>query len=303
MVIQPVHQILFRQFGCEDKVNDQIYHRMKHCDLCPHQCGVDRLSGETGICGVTSEPRIYQHFVHLGEELCLIPAFIVNFAGCNLNCPDCAERHRWSLPSLKTGDPDAYAQKLAAYWKKHGFPKSLEWIGGEPSVNLDFVLKNSVKLKTLLQDECPEIYLNTNVYFSNDLIVWMKKIVDGFVFDLKCFPGCSKILVGYQNYFEVVTKNIQSIYEQWPADKLILRHLMLPGHFECCTKPVIQWCRQYVPDLTFNLMTTFHSMEGHTPEILSQKERESGIQYLTHSGLKHVLMDGEQVFSNATEQL
>ena len=272
---------------------------MKHCDLCPHQCGVDRLSGETGICGVTSVPRIYQHFVHLGEELCLIPAFIVNFAGCNLNCPNCAEKHRWSLTPLKIGDD--YAQRLSAYWKKHGFPKTLEWIGGEPSVNLYFVLKSSIELKSLLQNDCPEIYLNTNVFFSYDLISLMKDRMDGFVFDLKCFPDCSENQVGHQNYFEVVSKNIQSIYEQWPAEKLILRHLMIPGHLECCTKPIIQWCRQYVPNLIFNLMTTFHSMDGTEPEILSTIERNEGILYLKKCGLKHFLIDGEQVFCDTAE--
>lgn len=273
----------------------QVYQRLEHCDLCPHGCGVNRLAGETGICGATAIPKIYQHFIHLGEEISLVPAFIINFAGCNLKCPDCAERHRWNLPALKTGKPEIYAQKLAAYWEKTGFPKSIEWIGGEPSIHLYEVLKVSAELKNILQNVTPTIYLNTNVYFSNDLIPSMKNIIDGFVFDFKCLQSCAESLVGSHDYLDVVTDNILSIYHQWPAQNLVLRHLMIPGHFKCCTQQIIQWCRQNVPELTFNLMTVFHSMNGHQPEVLSEDERDTGIFCLKQSGLKHILIDGEQI--------
>ena len=274
---------------------EAIRQRMAHCDLCAHRCGADRTNGQTGICGATCLPSVYQHFIHLGEEIQLVPAFVVNFAGCNLHCPDCAERHRWTQNPLKIGSAPHYARAMAAYWNKSGLPKSLEWIGGEPSIHLDYVLEASIELKNGLGSNCPDIYLNTNVYFNDDLISYMKNILDGFVFDLKCIKPCELILTGFDNYTNVVTRNIQKIYEIWPHDKLILRHLIQPGHVQCCTKNVVLWCKNNTPDLRFNLMTAFHGNHGQT---LSDDEKKTGMDILKQSGLKHFLIDGNEVLGN-----
>ena len=269
-----------------------IVERLKHCDLCPHHCGVNRIVGQTGICGATGLPSIYQHFIHLGEEIQLVPAFIVNFAGCNLYCPDCAERHRWQNRPLSTGNAQHYAKAMADYWNKTGFPKSLEWIGGEPTLHLDYVLETSAALKEWLGTNCPKIYLNTNVYFNDNLIPYMDALIDGFVFDLKCMQSCALNLTGYENYTSVVTTNILKIYQMWPHENLILRHLIQPNHVHCCTKNIILWCKDNTPDLCFNLMTAFHGNDGNT---ISDDERKQGIELLTQSGLNRFLIDGNQV--------
>lgn len=267
---------------------ETILQRMKHCDLCPHQCGVDRISGEKGICGESGFPRIYQNFLHLGEEETIIPAFVVNFSGCNLKCLDCSERIHWTLPSLNTGSADHYAHALCNYWKRTGLPGSIEWIGGEPVINLHYVLSVSEILKHELEN-CPPIYLNTNVYFEPSLTDYMQGIIDGFVFDLKCSAQCAEKLVGFSDYHEVVTENIKSIYNTWSPEKLILRHLVIPGHIECCTKEILEWCYRNTPNLWFNLMTGFHGTNG---EILSAESTASAQEYLDGSKLGKRMLNG-----------
>ena len=272
--------------------SDELNHRLLHCDLCPHHCGVNRLCGESGFCHILETPRIYQHFLHFGEEDFISPAFIVNFAGCNLSCPDCPERAHWQQPALPITSATDYAHALMSHWKRVGLPASLEWIGGEPSLNLPFILEASDVLKQHLPN-CPPILLNTNAYFNEDLISYMQKLIDGFVFDLKCSCECSKQLTGAADYYNVVTRNIQLIVNaDWNPDLLIVRHLVVPHHFECCTKSVIEWFCQNIPGLKFNLMTTYRSIKDGLYKGLDEDYKNIAINYARCAGIKHLLING-----------
>lgn len=46
----------------------EAYRRLAACDLCPHDCGVNRIKGELGICGAGLKPKIASANVHKGEE-------------------------------------------------------------------------------------------------------------------------------------------------------------------------------------------------------------------------------------------
>ena len=62
------------------------------CALCPRVCGVDRSSGATGFCGMSSELRISRVGLHMWEEPCLSGtrgSGTIFFTGCNLGCVFC----------------------------------------------------------------------------------------------------------------------------------------------------------------------------------------------------------------------
>ncbi len=66
--------------------------RLKHCTLCPRQCGVDRTAGETGFCGLPDAAIVDCALPHLGEEPPLSGRFgsgTIFFASCNLRCVFC----------------------------------------------------------------------------------------------------------------------------------------------------------------------------------------------------------------------
>lgn len=44
------------------------WERLRCCSLCGHECGVDRLSGETGICEADDTVLISSWGPHFGEE-------------------------------------------------------------------------------------------------------------------------------------------------------------------------------------------------------------------------------------------
>jgi putative pyruvate formate lyase activating enzyme len=41
------------------------------------------------------------------------------------------------------------------------------------------------------------------------------------------------------DYWEVVTKSIARVHAA--GGRLLVRHLLMPGHFHCCTEPVLRW--------------------------------------------------------------
>ena len=47
---------------------DEARRRVEHCDLCPRQCGVNRLAGQRGFCGAPAEAVVASHNRHDGEE-------------------------------------------------------------------------------------------------------------------------------------------------------------------------------------------------------------------------------------------
>ena len=62
------------------------------CVLCPRQCKVDRLSGETGICKTGSRAMISSYNAHFGEEAPLVGrngSGTIFFTHCNLLCVFC----------------------------------------------------------------------------------------------------------------------------------------------------------------------------------------------------------------------
>lgn len=70
----------------------EAYRRLSACDLCPHDCGVDRLAGELGICGAGLKPKIASANLHKGEEPPISGtkgSGTVFFSGCSLKCVFC----------------------------------------------------------------------------------------------------------------------------------------------------------------------------------------------------------------------
>lgn len=58
---------LYQSGELRDRVR-RAYARLRSCDLCPRECGVDRIHGETGFCRAGLKPRIASANVHTGEE-------------------------------------------------------------------------------------------------------------------------------------------------------------------------------------------------------------------------------------------
>ncbi len=80
------------QTGEMEEKSTALVGLLSSCVICPRKCGVDRIAGEVGICGVGERVWVSSYGPHHGEE---DPLSGVNgsgtifFSGCNLNCLYC----------------------------------------------------------------------------------------------------------------------------------------------------------------------------------------------------------------------
>jgi len=68
------------------------YGRLRRCDLCPHNCGVDRIAGQVGLCRSGLLPKVASANLHRGEEPPISGSKgsgTIFFTGCTLTCPFC----------------------------------------------------------------------------------------------------------------------------------------------------------------------------------------------------------------------
>jgi putative pyruvate formate lyase activating enzyme len=55
------------------------------------------------------------------------------------------------------------------------------------------------------------------------------------------------------NYWDVISRNHKSAHDQGGGE-MIVRHLVMPGHVDCCTKPVLEWISKNIPRALVNIM-------------------------------------------------
>lgn len=70
----------------------EAYQRLSACDICPHNCGVNRIKGERGVCGAGLKPKIASANVHRGEEPPISGtkgSGTIFLSGCSLKCAFC----------------------------------------------------------------------------------------------------------------------------------------------------------------------------------------------------------------------
>ena len=77
-------------------MKESYIEKLENCKLCPRMCGVNRLKGEKGFCGVTGKDVfVARAGLHKWEEPCISGnrgSGTVFFTGCNLRCIYCQNR-------------------------------------------------------------------------------------------------------------------------------------------------------------------------------------------------------------------
>ena len=76
-------------------MQEELQTMLKECHLCPRNCGVDRLAGQKGFCGVDAGIMVARAALHMWEEPCISGkegSGAVFFSGCSLGCAFCQNR-------------------------------------------------------------------------------------------------------------------------------------------------------------------------------------------------------------------
>jgi len=227
-----------------------------NCRLCERRCGVDRTSGEKGHCGV-KDARISNEFIHMGEEPDLVPSYTIFFAGCTFNCVFC---QNWDISTRPdsgcTIEPTELADKIesraevGAKGQAFGRARNVNWVGGDPTSNLPFILE----VLTQCRANLPQVW-NSNMYLSVETMKLLNGIVDVYLTDLKYGNDkCALRLSNAPKYMETMRRN--HLLGRQHAE-MIIRHLVLPGHIDCCTKPALTWIAENLRDVRVNVMAQY----------------------------------------------
>jgi putative pyruvate formate lyase activating enzyme len=244
------------------------------CHLCPHHCGEVRAAAR-GVCRVGQASYIASEMLHLGEEELLRPAHAIFFSGCTATCSFCtAARFAFRPTYGVTVTPAQLAARIEQ--RQNEGARSLCFIGGDPAPHIPFILET---LNTLGDRKRIPAVFNSNFYLTGAALDLLDCAIDIYLPDLKFGPAsgpqsCGERIGGMPDYWNIVTHNIDQLYNQ--DRHIIVRHLLMPNHFACCTAPVLTWLAGR-PGVQVSLLTQYLAPAHARHELanrLSQDEIE-----------------------------
>jgi putative pyruvate formate lyase activating enzyme len=216
------------------------------CILCERRCRVDRRK-TSGNCGV-KKAIVASEFMHFGEENVLNPSYTVFFSGCTFHCVFC---QNWDISQQINGfqvSPEILSTIISK--RKNEGAKNVNWVGGDPTSNISYVLKVLKESK----ENIPQIW-NSNMYCSEETMKLLHGIIDIYLTDFKYGDDyCAKRLSKVDNYTKVVKRNHKLAYRQ---GEMIIRHLVIPNHVKCCSEPILQWVCKNIPEVAMNVMSQY----------------------------------------------
>lgn len=228
---------------------------LSSCNFCERQCGVDRVAGKKGSCGVGIEPRVCSAFLHWGEESPIVPSGTIFFAGCNFKCVFCQNWDISTDPSNGKLAPAKAIARIADGLTAEG-AKNINYVGGDPTPNLHAILES------LNYQKIPVAQLwNSNFYNTITAVKLLLDVMDIWLPDLKYGNDeCASRLSGIEDYWNVLTRNLKFVHDEMVMNgsaSLVIRHLVMPGHVECCSIPCMEWIAKEVPDAMVNIMAQY----------------------------------------------
>jgi putative pyruvate formate lyase activating enzyme len=123
-------------------------------------------------------------------------------------------------------------------------------LGGEPTVHLPAVLEFVAELP----DEAKLVW-KTNAHGSAQARELLDGVFDVWLADFKFGNDvCAQRLAKVADYACIVQENLVWAHGH---SELIVRHLLMPGHVDCCWRPVAEWLAVELPGVKVNLRSGF----------------------------------------------
>ena len=264
---------------------------LEKCTLCARQCGVNRIAGEVGPCGLGHRAYVAEHFVHIAEEAPINPSLLLSLRGCGLRCRYCQQHELLDASGTQS---EELTKGLWGRLDSAG-ARSMSFIGGNPDESLPSILE----FLTHAPQAFPlPIVWNHHAYATEEAIDLLEHVVDAFVPDLKYGNDeCALRLSGIRHYCATVHQAICRQLGQ--GVPVIVRILVLPGHDQCCHRPALEFLAsllqrdllevsirgQYAPDWKINFA------DGPLASRTTQAEWRDMHEYAIRLGLKVIDSD------------
>lgn len=277
--------------------------KYENCLLCPRKCGINRSTGQTGICGVSSEIKVARAALHYWEEPCISGkrgSGAVFFSGCSLHCVFCQNREI----------SDGKAGKVISKERLSDIFMELADKGAN-NINLvtpgqyipDIVWAvNDAKSRGM---KLPIIY-NTSGYENVTELKLLEGIVDVYLPDFKYMDSTlSAMYSRAKDYPSVAKQALSEMVRQQPdvviddatgliQKGVIVRQLLLPGHVNDA-KAVLKYLYDTYHDHVYiSMMSQFTPIAlKDYPEInrtVTKREYERLVNYALEIGITNAFI-------------
>ena len=277
--------------------------KYKNCLLCPRKCGINRSTGQTGVCGVSSEIKVARAALHYWEEPCISGkrgSGAVFFSGCSLHCVFCQNREISDGKEGKVISKERLSDIFIEIADK-----------GANNINLvtpgqyipDIVWAvNDAKSRGM---KLPIIY-NTSGYENVTELKLLEGIVDVYLPDFKYMD--STLSARYsraKDYPSVAKQALSEMVRQQPEvviddatgliqKGVIVRQLLLPGHVNDA-KAVLKYLYDTYRDHVYiSMMSQFTPIAlKDYPEInrtVTKREYERLVNYALEIGITNAFI-------------
>ncbi len=237
---------------------------LEKCEICPHNCKVNRVQGQIGRCKCNDKIKIALVSTHEYEEPCISGkngSGTVFFSNCNLNCMYC---QNYEISQLGKGR-EITIEELADIFIKQQ-EKGVNNINLVTPTMYAYQIIEAIKIARKNGLNLPIIF-NTNGYERVETIKALDGYIDVYLPDLKYYSDTlSKKYSNVDKYFEVATKAIKEMYSQVGQATfnekgiiqkgVIIRHLILPNHLQN-TKHILKWIKENLGDIYVSIMAQY----------------------------------------------
>lgn len=277
--------------------------KYENCLLCPRKCGINRRTGQTGVCGVSSEIKVARAALHYWEEPCISGkrgSGAVFFSGCSLHCVFCQNRE------ISDG-------KEGKVISKERLSDIFIELAGKGANNINLVTPgqyipdivwavNDAKSRGM---KLPIIY-NTSGYENVTELKLLEGIVDVYLPDFKYMD--STLSARYsraKDYPSVAKQALSEMVRQQPEvviddatgliqKGVIVRQLLLPGHVNDA-KAVLKYLYDTYRDHVYiSMMSQFTPIAlKDYPEInrtVTRREYERLVDYALEIGITNAFI-------------
>lgn len=288
---------------------ENILFDMSDCTLCPRECHVNRLIGETGYCQCTSDLLAARAALHMWEEPCISGtngSGAVFFCGCNMGCVFCQNYDIAHARNSRKLTPEHLSDIFLTLQDKGAHNINLV----TPSHYIPQIITALTQAK-MYGLTIPVVY-NTSAYEKVDTLKSLEGLIDVYLPDLKYFSATlSSKYSAAPDYFEVASAAIAEMVRQIPAavfetdeDSLIkkgviVRHLMLPGCEED-SRAILQYLHKtYGEQIYISIMNQYTPLStvAQFPELnrtISSKAYDRMIDYAISIGIENgFIQEGE----------
>lgn len=277
--------------------------KYENCLLCPRKCGINRSTGQTGVCGASSEIMVARAALHYWEEPCISGkrgSGAVFFSGCSLHCVFCQNREISDGKEGKVISKERLSDIFMELADK-----------GANNINLvtpgqyipDIVWAvNDAKSRGM---KLPIIY-NTSGYENVTELKLLEGIVDVYLPDFKYMDSTlSAMYSRAKDYPSVAKQALSEMVRQQPdvviddatgliQKGVIVRQLLLPGHVNDA-KAVLKYLYDTYHDHVYiSMMSQFTPIAlKDYPEInrtVTRREYERLVDYALEIGITNAFI-------------